>query len=682
MKFYSNINISLIKVILILFVILNVEIVSINTLTSINFSLKGHKSGSLLKTLKKRLNGEQIKELLADTLLHRIAHELCYLSPAGGNPREDQSGPGIKYATVSNDDESKPQIQVLKYVTDEIELTKNTRMLYGRLFITKNQQDNLDSVLNQAQRDAYKKIAKHIAVIAFRGSEMERKNWITNANGFQIDADQPENATATHKIHTGFSTALKLLLEKSSSRNPAQTVLSHLTNFLNGQFKDVNNHDHTIKHIIITGHSLGGALAVSLAHKILVTKINQTAKVHLVTFGAPRVGNKVFAEYINNNERIFGNLRFVYGYDLVTHLPPQSIPVVGNLIGPEYQHAGTWIQFEIEPEIITNKNITKYAKRNKIGNFNKDNLPSGISNDEIKTLVMKIGLENAIQLAMNLLSVLKQAGVVVSNFMDTSIEVIANTLDSVNTTIFEITTHGANRLKFVIGKGLSSMKYYSYTSIQHLANLAIGATNKGTEVLNSLISQGINITKEAITTVIDTGSRAARAGHSVGSTAYECVTRVLNMPFDIYNWMTVNPENESTEASELCAGPGDYSSLFIFDNVKMSSKNEYQMVEEMNDPIQFLYEPLLLRRRKLRRLEMGDIINNVFSPENGVRAIKLLTYLAIAGVNHTQYRFVPQINFLDAIKSFVFKNKDNQKFTNKYSIETGDNTRRFKKFRK
>ncbi len=72
--------------------------------------------------------------------------------------------------------------------------------------------------------------------------------------------------------------------------------------------------------VIVTGHSLGGALATIAALDIQYNfgKANQLTFI-VNTFGAPRVGNKALTE--SYNRRIANSYRFIYGWDIVTRIP-------------------------------------------------------------------------------------------------------------------------------------------------------------------------------------------------------------------------------------------------------------------------------------------------------------------------------------------------------------------------
>ena len=75
----------------------------------------------------------------------------------------------------------------------------------------------------------------------------------------------------------------------------------------------------------LTGHILGGALAVLLAATLLESGL----PVHgLYTFGAPRVGDKKFARALNTSlQGVAANWRVVNVDDLVPHVPLESFSV-------------------------------------------------------------------------------------------------------------------------------------------------------------------------------------------------------------------------------------------------------------------------------------------------------------------------------------------------------------------
>ena len=132
-----------------------------------------------------------------------------------------------------------------------------------------------------------------VLLIAFRGTE-NIKDWTTNLKFKPIDGPAGQ-------IHRGFYTA--------AVRAWDDHIRSLVDRF---QTQD--------QPIWITGHSLGGALAVATAAYLqLDQNINVQGGVY--TFGQPRVGNRAFASAFNN---VFMNRAFHYvnNNDLVPHVPP------------------------------------------------------------------------------------------------------------------------------------------------------------------------------------------------------------------------------------------------------------------------------------------------------------------------------------------------------------------------
>ncbi|XGW20813.1 hypothetical protein V3C99_004081 [Haemonchus contortus] len=99
--------------------------------------------------------------------------------------------------------------------------------------------------------------------------------------------------------------------------------------------------------ILFTGHSLGGALA-SLASTLYAHRHpSLTDKIHLMTFGQPRVGNYEYA--VTHNELVPNSWRIVHKYDLVAHLPACAIRLISHscvsLLNHSPYHHGTEVWF-------------------------------------------------------------------------------------------------------------------------------------------------------------------------------------------------------------------------------------------------------------------------------------------------------------------------------------------------
>jgi len=89
-----------------------------------------------------------------------------------------------------------------------------------------------------------------------------------------------------------------------------------------GQWKQVRSiiHEEIQKYnkIIVTGHSLGGAIANLCV--LDIQYFNPDKELSVITFGAPDVGNKYFVKSFN--KRIKNSKQYINGDDIVTKVPP------------------------------------------------------------------------------------------------------------------------------------------------------------------------------------------------------------------------------------------------------------------------------------------------------------------------------------------------------------------------
>jgi hypothetical protein len=153
-------------------------------------------------------------------------------------------------------------------------------------------------------------------VVAFRGSEAPTtldglKDWLlTNANNYLI---LPEGRAGTDfaaagvgaRFHRGFLEALQMVWE------PLLAAVNQAI-----QTKE--------RPLWVTGHSLGGALALLAAWRL---QRNFLAVHEIVTFGAPMIGNEAAAKAFEQEfaGKIF---RYIDLEDVVPHLP--SVSLVAN----------------------------------------------------------------------------------------------------------------------------------------------------------------------------------------------------------------------------------------------------------------------------------------------------------------------------------------------------------------
>ncbi|KAK0608448.1 hypothetical protein LWI29_030722 [Acer saccharum] len=138
-------------------------------------------------------------------------------------------------------------------------------------------------------------------VIAFRGTqEHSIQNWIEDLFWKQLDLNYPDMPDAM--VHHGFYSAYHNTTIRPGILNAVKRAKE-----IYGDLK-----------IIVTGHSMGGAMAAFCALDLTVNHENQNIKV--MTFGQPRIGNAVFATYYS--QLVPDTIRVTNEHDIVPHLPP------------------------------------------------------------------------------------------------------------------------------------------------------------------------------------------------------------------------------------------------------------------------------------------------------------------------------------------------------------------------
>ncbi len=139
-----------------------------------------------------------------------------------------------------------------------------------------------------------------VVVVAFRGTEpLNAHNWLTDANYHQQKLPEVPGL-----VHAGFATALGAV---------SAELLSAVKQLVQGEST----------RIFVTGHSLGGALAVLAAAQLHFRSRFKIAGVF--TYGQPRLADPEFSAAYN---AALGDVtfRYVNDVDVVPHLPPARLP--------------------------------------------------------------------------------------------------------------------------------------------------------------------------------------------------------------------------------------------------------------------------------------------------------------------------------------------------------------------
>ena len=154
--------------------------------------------------------------------------------------------------------------------------------------------------------------------LVFRGTrDFSVMNWVQDFKFFKIGFNQCPGCN----VHRGFLEAYKNL--------QTSQIMSDLKAL---KFK------YPSAKVIVSGHSLGGAMA-NFAYLDACDALGHIDL--MITYGAPRVGDKMFADYFNNKDCGAEKIRVVHIRDPVPHVPPK-------LFGFQHAHSEVFYETDIK----------------------------------------------------------------------------------------------------------------------------------------------------------------------------------------------------------------------------------------------------------------------------------------------------------------------------------------------
>lgn len=156
--------------------------------------------------------------------------------------------------------------------------------------------ESQDQGFTDTQAVVLNKLSSDRLYLVFRGSD-KSIDWMNNVQ-FRQQIYPYGDSTTDVRFHQGFMTAYFAVRDR---------LLETLSTFTGQQ-------------VVVTGHSLGGALA-TIAALDLQYNFGRANDLNFIvnTFGAPRVGNQAQVE--SYNRRVPNSQRFIYGWDVVTRVP-------------------------------------------------------------------------------------------------------------------------------------------------------------------------------------------------------------------------------------------------------------------------------------------------------------------------------------------------------------------------
>ncbi|CAI0553535.1 unnamed protein product [Linum tenue] len=194
-------------------------------------------------------------------------------------------------------------------------------------------------------RDTTQPGEEETIVVSFRGTEpFDADAWCSD---FDISWYE---FPGVGRVHGGFMKALGLqkslgwpkTLQQQETHSSARPNCKFSYYEIREMLRELMRRNDRAKYVV-TGHSLGGALAVLFAavltfhgEEMLLERMEG-----IYAFGQPRVGDAKFGEYMKGKMDEYGirYYRFVYGYDIVARLPYDNSALM-------FKHFGTCIYFD------------------------------------------------------------------------------------------------------------------------------------------------------------------------------------------------------------------------------------------------------------------------------------------------------------------------------------------------
>ncbi|KAI9197819.1 hypothetical protein LWI28_026610 [Acer negundo] len=194
-----------------------------------------------------------------------------------------------------------------------------------------------------------RRIGRRDIVVSWRGT-VAPSEWYEDFQR-KLEPVGETDAKVEHGFHTIYTSKSDFTrYNKSSASEQVMKEVSRLVQLYRAKGEEVS--------VTITGHSLGGALALLNAYEVAATIPG--LPISVISFGAPRVGNNAFREELH--QMGVKTLRVVVKQDLVPRMPGvvfnESLQVFDEITGPL-----DWVYIHVGVELKLDVRSSPYLKR-------------------------------------------------------------------------------------------------------------------------------------------------------------------------------------------------------------------------------------------------------------------------------------------------------------------------------
>ncbi|KAJ4703064.1 phospholipase A1-Igamma1, chloroplastic-like [Melia azedarach] len=218
----------------------------------------------------------------------------------------------------------------------------------SRLGITWSKDSNWMGFVAVSNDKETQRIGRRDIVVAWRGT-VAPSEWFTDLKS-KLEHFGGKNVKVQHGFHSIYTTKdEETRYNKSSASEQVMEEIKRLVKVFRERGEEVS--------LTLTGHSLGGALALLNAYEA-ATSIPDVY-ISVISFGAPRVGNLAFKEKLN--ELGVKTLRVVTKQDIVPKLPGILFNKILNKLNPITQRLN-WVYRHVGTQLKLDKRISPYLK--------------------------------------------------------------------------------------------------------------------------------------------------------------------------------------------------------------------------------------------------------------------------------------------------------------------------------